>query len=161
MDTEMSATLDLGPLHLAIGDLTNSIQDLRRHFTKWEVDQPASAAAICPTPTATFALDLGSPPDGRWWEVKSLVIGGNDITVTPTGKGWVVVMAGAPSANPPLFAVKDWTSTLPSPAFYGSHQLIVESQERLWVVITGGTAGVQYVANAMVQSFPQFVRGKP
>lgn len=161
MSMEAEATLDLGPLHIAIGNLSEEVKELKKRLTQLQVDMPVSYVGTCPTPSATFAMDLGGPNEGRWWQVRSIVIGGSDITQTPTGVGWVVVMNSAPSANPPLFATRDWTkAALPQVAFYGSHELIVEPQEELWVVITGGTAGVQYTANAMVEAFPQFVRGR-
>ena len=157
MDAELE--LELGPLHVAIGNLSDEVKELRQRLAFMQDDLLLTGTGTCPNPSATFAIDLGHPMAGKWWQVRQMIVGGSDITTTPAGIGWVVVQAENPSANPPLFNVRDFTSgTLPQRAFYGTHELVVQQNEHLWVVITAGTAGTQYAVSAMVENFPQFVK---
>jgi hypothetical protein len=45
----------------------------------------------------------------------------------------------------------DQSASLPNKAFYGSEELVVQANESISVVIVGGTAGQQYVANCGIQ----------
>lgn len=113
----------------------------------------------CPNPSATFAIDLGHPSAGKYWCVRSFVIGGDDITTQPAGVGWVVIQSITPTATVPITSVRDFTKlTLPQTAFYGSFEFKVQQNEHMWVVISGGTAGTQYTAAAWIESFPQFIQ---
>lgn len=164
MTMEVSTDLDLGPLHLeALLGLRKDIRDLRKLLI--QDDLVVAGTGTCPTPTASFVFDLGHPSAGFFWQVREIVIGGVDLSQTPAGVGWVVVQATTPeeygSTAPPITAVRDWTkAALPQNAFYGTHELVVNQMEHLFVVITGGTAGVEYVAVAAVENFPQFVRDR-
>src|ERR1700733_9107709 len=160
MSMEAELALSLGPLHIAIGNLSDEIRELRRNLRQIQVDMPVSATGVCPTPTATFALDLGHPNQGKWWQVRNYIVGGTDITQAPAGTAWLLVMAGAPSINAPLFAVRDISVgtagapfALPYQQNYDAHGIVVEPGEHLWTIITGGTAGVQYSATCTVEVF--------
>lgn len=163
MTTDMSKGLevDLGPLHLAIGTLTSSVDELRKRLETLQVDLAIAGQATCPTPTATFSIDMGHPPSGKWWQVRNLIVGGSNITQTPSGTAYVVTMGSDPGPNPPLFACRDFTAgTFPQKAFYSTHELVLEEQEHLWITILNGTAGTNYAAAGMVEVFPQFIRGR-
>lgn len=155
----MDIEADLGPLHLAIGTLSDEIKDLKHRLLSMQDDLVKSGAGICPTPTATFAIDLNGPTAGYRWEVRNIMVGGSDITTAPAGVAWVAIMADVPSANVPIFAVRDFThGALPQSAFYGARELVIPDTERLWIIITGGTAGVQYSATACIENYKQFVK---
>lgn len=160
----ISGELDIGSLHLAIGNLADEVKELRKRQPFIQDDIVVTQTGICPTPTATFAIDLGHPMAGKWWQIRNITVGGDTILTAAAGIAWVCVMVPNPdagSANVPTFALRDFTAgALPQVAFYGTHELVATGDEHLYVVITGGTAGQQYVANACVESFPQFVRGR-
>jgi hypothetical protein len=163
MTVDLGAELDLGPLHIAIGNLSDEVKDLKKRLAIMQDDlNPTGILTYSSTDTTQNFIDLGSPSSGKWWQVRNLAVGGSDITVTPMGTAWILVTSSSMmQANPPLFSVRDFTTgNLPQRAFYGTHELIVLDDQHLFVYITGGTGGTQYCASAMVESFPEFVRGR-
>ena len=122
--------------------------------------QYATSAAF--PASGTLALNLGSPDQGQFWSVRRIVVGGSDITTTPAGTAWVFVQGSPPNANganPSTAQVADFTvGTLPQKAFYGTHELVVDATEYLWVIITGGTATTLYVASVKAEVFDMSAR---
>jgi hypothetical protein len=124
------------------------------------VDYGLDAAGVV-SGTNPLVLALGSPDMGTYWEVESCFVGGTDQNVTAAGSAGLYVAATLPtvSASGALIGhggtvnISDRAATLPNPAFYGRRDIVVFSQEWLYVVVVGGTAGQQYVANASVSSY--------
>lgn len=160
--------LDLGvfaDLAVHLGGLASSLrreQDRRdQEARSIPADYQVAQAGLYPA-SGSLLLNLGSPDIGESWQVRRLIIGGADITSTPAGIGWVLVQGSPPNANganPPISQVADFTSgTLPQKAFYGTHEFYVDATEYVYVVITGGTAGVQYTASLKAEVFELAVK---
>ena len=111
--------------------------------------------------TNPLVLPLGSPDPGTYWEVEQCAIGGTDQNVTAAGSAGLYVAATVPTlgAGGALIGhggfvnIADRAATLPNFAFYGRRDLVVMSQEWLYVVVFGGTAGQVYVANSSVSTY--------
>jgi hypothetical protein len=93
-------------------------------------------------------LPLGQPDVGTYWEVHTVVVGGTDFGVTALGQAGLYV-SGYPGVSA-LNLARDYASSLPNTATYGTRVLIVNDSETLWLKIFNGTTGQQYVANACV-----------
>ena len=99
---------------------------------------------------------VGSPDQGHVWLLRNIVVGRGDAALATAlaGAAYVVV---APS--PPNPAALGWTgvkdafncSALGPPQHYSSRQIVVKSEEYLYVVITGGTNGQVAFAQADVE----------
>jgi len=112
------------------------------------------ASGVFPS-SGNLVLNLGSPDTGTRWTVHSFAVGGTDINVSATGKfglyinGYVNEQQGFSPGMGSLVDGAEWGATpdMPFTNQYGSDQLIVNDSESIYVVIFGGTAGQQYVAN--------------
>jgi hypothetical protein len=169
MTVDLDATLQLGPLHLAIGTLSDEVKDLKHRMQIMQDDlNPTGTVTYSTADTNQNYIDLGGPTAGKWWQVRNLIVGGADITDTPNGIAWILVTASSMMQNnPPLFAVRDYSTArfptataLPYLNSYGTHELVVLDDQHLFVFLTGGVNATQYCASAMIESFPQFVKGR-
>ena len=95
-----------------------------------------------------LVIDLGRPDSGTRWEVSSCIVGGIDVTVAAAGSAGLYVGGFPTLAGAGLTNLADFTTYLPNKAYYGTRQLVVNDQEHLFVIITGGTANQTYVAQA-------------
>ena len=137
------------------GKLDRSIEAQNRLVRRLDAITPImhrpTASAVCPTPTASFTLDLGTPSQGTFWEVRKVVVGGVEMNVTAAGTAGLY-LSGSPSVNGAgLNNCEDYAAALPSVGYYGTGALYVRANEHLFLVIFGGTAGQTYVANAFVR----------
>jgi hypothetical protein len=150
----------IGDLAVSLGKLTRAIERqqaaLRLRDEATPGDYQYATSGLYPA-SGLLALNLGSPDQGQYWLIRRIIIGGSDITTAPNGIGWIYVQGQAPNANganPSVANAADMTTgTLPQRAFYGTHQLVVDETEYLWVIVTGGTVGVQYVANVKAEVY--------
>jgi hypothetical protein len=167
METEIAGTLDLGPIHLSLGALSDELKEIKRiylhNLIQLENSQDLNGSVIYSTADASLNfIDLGHPSAGFKWTVRAIQVGGSDITQTPAGVGWILVQAVPPTINPALFTVMDWTkAALPQSAFYGRGEIVVRQMEHLYVLLTGGANNTQYVASASVQEFQEFIPARP
>lgn len=100
-------------------------------------------------------IDLGGPAYGRVWEVRRLVTGGLTWATTAAGTALAVVSSTPLRRQVPNIAnVRDEATSLPLPAFYGAGQFSVRNPDHVFIVIIGGTAGQQYVANGSAFDSP-------
>lgn len=110
---------------------------------------------------ALIRFDQPGPTQGFFWYVRSLSIGGLSPSVTAAGSADVYVIAGQPPAQADdllSLGLSDWrdrATTLPSPAFYGSGELVLRMNENLYVIVTGGTNLQQYVAAASIEIYEE------
>lgn len=93
---------------------------------------------------------IGGPPIGSQWSVRQIVVGGTTLGATPAGKAWFLVTAGRPVALS-LTDVVDMAGTIPDVAFYGADEFYLAPNEKLYMVVTGGTNAVTYVASVSYQ----------
>lgn len=100
--------------------------------------------------TGSVVITCGGPTQGRQWQVRQLLVAG------PTqGSIFYYVGATQPQTTPfQVIGLKDTTKTRwPAPAFYGTHQFIVNPSEKLWVVVTGATADTQVVVSGTAEDY--------
>jgi len=113
------------------------------------VDYRVQASGYCPA-NGILLLNLGSPDNGTYWEIKQLVVGGTDVNVVAAGVAGIYV-SGSAMVTGGLLSARDIFATLPKSSFYGTHQFIIQDQENFLVAITGGTSGQQYLAAAQLE----------
>ncbi len=112
-----------------------------------------TASAVCPTPSASFVLDLGTPSQGTFWEVRRIVTGGLDVTTLADGSAGLY-LSGSPTVNGAgLNNAEDWAPFLPSIKRYGPGALYVRSSEHVFLVVSGATAGQTYVSHALCRVY--------
>lgn len=152
-------------LAVRIGGLAAQMEKAQERFEAWARAIPGdyqNAQAASYPASGNLMLDLGSPAQGTFWSVRYIIVGGSDITTTPAGTAWVCVMGSPPNeagGNVNLAQVRDFTSgTFPQRAFYGTHELIVDAGEHLYVIFTSGTSGTQYVASMKAETFDRSIR---
>jgi hypothetical protein len=134
------------------------------------MDVRLTASGACPSGSPDFGLNVGGPDNGFYWMVQRLVVGGNNWDSVVAGDATIYVTAltgplGGLSttgiaAVQPLSDVVDHSVALPNVAFYSPHQVILQANENLVVVIGEGTAGAQYVATAAIQAFRTIAIGE-
>lgn len=124
----------------------------------------AQAAALAPisyrrrasgTPASgALVLDFGGPAQGRTWELRHVVVGGDTPADTRAGAAYVYRVAGGVLASMPAMLsmsdVIDWTATLPNVSFYAAGDVPIVAGERIFVVVAGGTDGEDYQAAVTV-----------
>lgn len=155
-------------LAVSIGHLSKQVQRQQDRLDKLAElipgDYQNAAAGIYPA-SGVLSLNLGSPDQGQYWSVRRVVVGGSDITTSPGGVAYMVVMGSPPNqngSNVNLAQVADISANgLPQKAFYGSHELVVGAGESLYCVITGGTSTTQYVASCKCEVFRLDQRAEP
>ncbi len=143
---------------VGLGDqLSQSVEQQKRLIRRLDAVTPImhrpATSAVCPTPTAAFAMDLGTPSQGTFWEVRKVVIGGIEVTTTAAGSAGLY-LSGSPTVNGAgLNNCEDYAASLPNVGYYGTGALYVRANEHLFAVIFGGTAGQIYVANAFCRIY--------
>lgn len=128
----------------------------RRRSRMVPADITQAAAGVVPS-TGDLVLDLGSCPMGRAWQIRRLVVGGAAANDTPTGSAFVFA-TGYPPADLSTVGMVDSFPSFSSGAqgnTYGTHQLWLVGGVHLWVVIAGGSAGVQWVAAFQGEDFEE------
>ena len=148
----------------------------QRQLRLWEqmqrgtpVDYAVVASGTYPT-SGILVLNFGSPDQGTQWEVTGCCVGGTDVNVGVAGSAGLYVSAMVPvtgsaaSASPGgagMGNLVDRTATLPNATTYGTHQLVVNDDEDLFLIIYGGTSGTTYVANMSATTYnPASTRGR-
>jgi hypothetical protein len=152
----------LAKFDLHIGATDRLVEHLRR---KRPPAQPvfgrtaATGLFVTATPLI-LRFPLPGPDQGHFWYVRSIVIGGLSPTVTAAGRADIFVSASNLLSQPSLAAIgladwRDQAATLPDVSFYGEGELPLRLNEELFVVITGGTNGQQYVAAAQFVDYEE------
>jgi hypothetical protein len=148
----IKAWFDVG---VTIGD---KVDGMGRKFDKFmarlqhntPIDYGGAGSGVFPA-SGDLIIPLGTPDQGARWEVTNVVVGGTDLNVAAAGTAGLYVSAFQPTQNAPNPAgtsgACDYAKALPSVAFYGTRQLVVNDQEYLFLVVFGGTPGQTYVAN--------------
>ena len=118
--------------------------------------QSATSAA-----TGDLGLGFSGPDAGYYWFVRRIVVGGASWSSTVSGTAEVYVtginqvsgMSGGYVTIRDLADQADQAATLPNRAFYGIHELPVQSGENLVIVIRVPSATTLYKASIQVQQF--------
>lgn len=145
--------------------------EIKRHIaqqTAWiqrASDRPRNVlfgfSGVCPTPTAPFTLastEVGGigPQQGEIWNLRACRIGGVTPTTAATGRGDTYRSGSDPTAAGATGSTLNWVdqaATLPLVAYYGSNEVPIHYPDNFFIVITNGTAGQQYVANALFEIY--------
>lgn len=155
--TDLDFSVDFRAL-LGVGQETNRrLAQLSKQIETLRAQEPWDVriqnSVVIPTPTADTAIGLGGPEVGYIWQVRRIILGGVQWTTTAAGTAEVYVSAeggGSVASVRGLSEMADQSTTLPSKATYGLHELPLTERQHLHVVIHGGTAGQVYVASAQV-----------
>lgn len=150
--------IDLGAqLAVSIGGLSAAVSGLARQYAA-QAAQDAAVRFIKPPPMVgtvsgggTLTLKLVGPELGYQWTVRRVIVadGGPAGTQATAVAGLAGVYAGVVSADAigqgqagPLLENLEWLiSPLPNAAEFGDGQIVLQAQENLYVLITGGTPG--------------------
>lgn len=104
-----------------------------------------------------FPLDLGSPPVGRMWNLRSITVVGLDAFTAPSAAKFFAVYFGdapAPGGTLSLAQLKVANQPIPSTYASGSNALWVHSNENIIVATNAAlTATERLVATAEVQEW--------
>lgn len=151
----------LGNLKATIGQLGDRFEDATRRLGRDLVHQAGALLPVGATVVAgdsypasgVLVLDLGGPAQGRVWDLRRLVIGGLTVATAAAGSGDVYVSAAGKSAQPSGLA--EWVAnaaSLPLAGTWGAGEISLRFPERLYVVISSGTSGQEYLAAARITS---------
>jgi hypothetical protein len=159
MDVDLEAMVTLSA---SLDCLTRTIQaEAEERARSTSRPRPLDlAASKVADASGNCILAFESCPQGQWWALRRLVVGG--VTYSTTASGAAVVFKSTASAaaynadaDVALFNVVDATlaptnSPLPSVAFYDgdAHLITLSPNEKICIRIYSGTASQQYAANA-------------
>lgn len=148
-------------LSIAIGGVQSEVRrmrrDLQRAAQRMPIDLALAGTALCPAGGGNFSVSLGGPSQGRKWLIRQLVIGGGAFPYTAAGTGYLYCGATDPAGPGGAISsgLDDFTSgTFPQTAWYSNRQLVVWANQRVYMLISGGTAGTQYFVNGQVEDWP-------
>ena len=127
--------------------------DAERRASFIPMDHTVVQTGIVPTPTANLVLGLGKPEQGRVWQVRRATIGGVFASTAVAGT-YYLFRQGTPPVDLNMANLVDFETQCPNVSFYGTHQFIVQANERVWGVLNGGTAGQQIMAILQVEDWP-------
>lgn len=154
-------------LKLAIGDVSSRIKnqtEMQRLASK--ATQPAFAriplSGIVPA-SGFLVLPVQNqvgPEQGRFWYVRSIVVGGTAPGAAVTGRADVFVSAASFQNYTALaqIGMADWrdqTATIPSVAFYGRGEITMRVSENLYIVVSGATNGQQIQAALTIEEYEE------
>lgn len=158
-DTETGISLHaLFEVGVTLGDkLDASVASHNRLIRLLEKTQPImfrpTASAFIPEPTAPTVINLGTPSQGTFWEVRKVCVGGLEADVAVAGTAGLYVSA-MPSVDGAGFNnLEDRAGGLPNIGYYPSGTIYTRAGEYLFVVVFSGTPLQQYVANAFVRIY--------
>ena len=102
--------------------------------------------------TGDLIFTCGGPPLGRAWVLRRLLVGGTDPTVAVAGSAYCFASSAGDRDQLITATCFDWAASLPLVGFYTSRQVVVNSGQQLWVVVTGATSGTSYALAGAVLS---------
>lgn len=110
-------------------------------------------AADTSASSGNLTLDLGGPPQGYVWELRSCSVAGTLPTTAVNGSAYLY-RSNAGKSQVPTSSMEwlDLKTTLPAWGFYGAGDLYIRYPENLYVVIVTPSASTLYIAGATVLS---------
>lgn len=171
MDLELSADISL-QLGRAVDAMEAAARNAR---AAWLAETPhpyriVATGVVDANGNATlFAQGKSGPDQGHFWQIRSIVVGGQHANDTVTGRADVfatatdVVQSSAPPGGNYLQQMgltewRDTTPAIPNIAFYSRGAMTIRCPEQIAIVITAGTAGQIIAANIQVEDFQESTR---
>jgi hypothetical protein len=145
----LKAFLDFGVKLDSIADQLKKLREDEAAYQYGTLDHTVAATGEMPA-TGSLFLDLGGPAPFRMWQLRRLVVGGITYALAAAGSAIVHVSPSVPNPSS-LLTVVDQAASLPLPALYSTHQIVLHAGERLYVEIAGGTSGQTYAAAGSVE----------
>lgn len=173
------AELDLyGNLSISLDGMRDDMRAMREQAERTPpqpIERTLTNAAAFPA-SGVLGLNMGTPQQGRVWQVRSIAVGGSTPTTTEAGRADILVaqsmgqvLAGVPAtgsqpghggvvfasgfAAGAVNAWRDQATSLPNVAFYGHGDLAVHAGEILWVVFSSGTSTDLLIANVRIDDY--------
>ena len=124
------------------------------------LDVRIPASAVSPS-SGDVALAFGGPDPGFYWMVRRVLVGGQQWSSAVNGSAelYVTSITTNSGSSAGIVSIRNLTdmvdqaATLPSKAYYGLHELPVQQNENLVVVIHSPSASTTYSASAQIQVF--------
>lgn len=156
---DLAAKLDL---HIgSVSKMTKAITAGQRRPPAQPVFGRTVASGLAPaTGPLILRFPLAGPDQGHFWYVRNLVIGGLTEATVAAGTAGIYVSASSLTSQPSLAAIgladlRDRASSFPAVAFYGRGELPLRLNEELFIIVSGGTSGQQYVAGLQFEDFEE------
>jgi hypothetical protein len=112
----------------------------------------AANTQICQQGGSGAGVLIGGPEIGTQWHVRSIIVGGTTLTAAPAGVAWFLI-SPAPPIEQSITSVVDWTKqALPTNSYYGIGEFYLPPNTNLYMIVTGGAVGTQYVASVTFQA---------
>ena len=156
--TELDVNLKLGEaLNVFAGvgvQLDQTVKQANRTnerlWNKLQFGTPVTArrakAAVYPS-SGNLVIDVAKPELGEYYDIESVTVGGTDFNITAAGTAGLYVFGTSNNQSPGLTNGVDYAASLPNAGFYGFRDIVLNDNDRLIVVIFGGTPGQTYCVN--------------
>lgn len=167
-DTDGAVASLCAKLDLHIGSTDRMAKQLQRSLRKPPA-QPvfgrAGGSGVYDSTAAYMAVRMAQrgPDQGHFWYIRSIIVGGLTPSLAVTGRGDVYVTATDLRNMGSLAAVgladwRDWADFTPGVAqvaFYGRGEMPLRMNEKVFMVVTGGTNGQQYAVEVQYEDFEE------
>lgn len=178
MDLDLAQGADLGgyvaqlaaKVDLHVGSTEKLAKELRRSQRR----PPAQPVFGRTGGTGTYDSTAGylaircaqrGPDQGHFWYIRNIVVGGLTPSLAVAGRGDVYITATGLQNMGSLAAIgmqdwRDWAnfaSGVAQTAFYGRGEMPLRHNEKIFMVITGGTNGQQYAVEVQYEDFAEGV----
>jgi len=142
-------------ISLKIGEQADEMKSyLKRLNEVTPVLRRVANSGIYHAATGYLRIGLGRPDKGTYWDVESLLVGGQEVNTTAAGMAGLYVISGNAGVSPTLSNAVDIASSLPNSAFYGFRDIVLNDAEDLVLYIWNGTDTQIYVASVSVSVYP-------
>lgn len=153
----------LGDVRSTVEKLAKAVNDERMDRSKKESERWIrihGTAILDSNGFAVITFDNKGPDQGYYWYVRKLVVGGLTPTTTAAGRLDVFVSAANLDNTPTLaeIGLADWqdqATALPLVGPYGDGELVLRAPEKLFVVVSGGTATQQIVCTGTIKQLQE------
>jgi hypothetical protein len=160
LDTEFDAEAGIAglcaKLDVYIGSAEAARAEEKKRALSTATPQPVFGRSVATgiVPAAgplILGFPLRGPDQGHYWMVRQVSVGGLAVGVVAAGTADLFISSSDLRAQPSLAAMglgdwRDHFAAMPTITQYGSGNMPLRFNEEIFVVVTGGTVGQQYVA---------------
>jgi hypothetical protein len=138
--------------------------DVERRFERAIRRVPAqpfnarTAGSVIMGSSGTGVIGLSGPSQGKFWYIRSLVVGGVTPTTIAAGRADLFVGASRQVVDASSLSLADWRDvalTLPAVAFYGRGEVTMRHNELAYFALSSATNGQEYVAGITLEEFEE------